>query len=98
MTCQWHVRAATRPARRRANPCWTRVTANSRSPSSLELDFPVLLFKVGYPFLYHLLKLAVLCSALVFCDISELIQKLLLNAQRISAQIVLHFAASVTKY
>ena len=64
----------------------------------LQFDFSVLFFKVGYPFLYHLLKLTVLCSALVFCDISELIQKLLFNAQRISAQIVLHFAASVTKY
>ena len=64
----------------------------------LQLDFPVLLFKVGYPFLYHLFKLTILCPALIFCDISEFIQKLLLNAQRISAQIVLHFAASVTKY
>ena len=66
--------------------------------SSLQLDFPVLLLKFGYPFLYHLFKLTILCSALIFCDISEFIQKFLLNAQRISAQIILHFAASVTKY
>ena len=64
----------------------------------LQFDFSVLLFKVGYPFLYHLLKLAVLCSTFVFRNISKFIQKLLFNAQRVSAQIVLHFAASVTKY
>ena len=46
----------------------------------LQFDFSVLFFKVGYPFLYHLLKLAVLCSAFVFRNISKFIQKLLFNA------------------
>ena len=86
------------PARPQAGESLLDAKQGGEQRFSLQFDFSVLLFKVGYPFLYHLLKLAVLCPALIFRDISEFIQKLLLNAQRVSAQIVLHFAASVTKY
>ena len=58
----------------------------------------MLLFKVRNTLFDHLLQLAVLGAALVFRDIAQFVQQDLLHAQRVSAQVVLHIAASMTKY
>ena len=61
-------------------------------------DLSVLFFKVADALFDHLLQLPVLCAPLIFRDIAQLVQQYLLYPQRVSAEIILHFAASMTKY
>lgn len=61
-------------------------------------DLSVLFFKVADALFDHLLQLPVLCASLIFRDIAQLVQQYLLYPQRVSTEIILHFAASMTKY
>lgn len=66
--------------------------------SGAERDFcggaqiAVFLFKVPDALFDHLLEFAVFCPAFLFCDVAELVQQRLVDAQCVPAQVVFHFA------
>ena len=59
----------------------------------VQRDLSVLLLEVADALFYHLLQLAVFRPPLVFGDVAELIQQLLLHTQGVSAEFILHFAS-----
>ena len=57
----------------------------------MQIDLAVFLFKVPDALFDHLLEFAVFCPAFLFCDVAELVQQRLADAQCVPAQVVFHF-------
>ena len=58
----------------------------------MQIDLAVFLLKVPDALFDHLLEFAVFCPAFLFCDVAELVQQRLVDAQCVPAQVVFHFA------